>query len=419
MGGAEKNSVRRERFRWGYAGAIALLATVHPACGSDSTSAVVAKDGGGQAGSPGVCSPGDTRACVGAAACAGGQRCGNDSTWGLCDCGSGSGGGGGLSGSGGASGGVPGAGGAGGGAGGFGGEGGLSGTPDSGTDSGESNGSGGSPVDSDSGSGGAGNGGAASGGAGNGGAGNGGAASGGASAGGNGSGGVASSGGAQGAGGNGPLLDAGPPVALFVMLDRSGSMITGFPTGSPQSWAHGSTALEGFVSDPATRGVDVGLGFFPTAPSNGYACGDGTGSGDSCGTPVVEIGPAGENAAAISSALTNDQPTPLNLTPTECALIGIVEHCKAWTQSHGEPCAGVLVTDGDPSICSTDQNVLAKILADGKTAGVTTFVIGLTGATANFLNTMAQAGGSGTAFDGSASADAIQKALSDIAALVR
>src|SRR5689334_14618667 len=42
------------------------------------------------------------------------------------------------------------------------------------------------------------------------------------------------------------------PIALYIMLDRSGSMITGFPEGSAQSWANSTSAITGFMGDPAS-----------------------------------------------------------------------------------------------------------------------------------------------------------------------
>lgn len=60
------------------AGMAALIAN---ACGSDSASGE--SDG---------CEPQSTRECVGPAACKGGQACGADRKWSVCDCGTGSGG---------------------------------------------------------------------------------------------------------------------------------------------------------------------------------------------------------------------------------------------------------------------------------------------------------------------------------------
>jgi hypothetical protein len=54
---------------------LAWIAFGVPACGGSSSA-------GGQ-----TCTLGDTRSCVGPAACPGGQRCGDDGKWGACDCG--------------------------------------------------------------------------------------------------------------------------------------------------------------------------------------------------------------------------------------------------------------------------------------------------------------------------------------------
>lgn len=70
-------------------------------CGSTSKTSGAGGVGGGAGGqAAGVCAPGDTRTCVGPAACAGGQLCAANHAWSACDCG--------------ASGGQPGTGGAGG-----------------------------------------------------------------------------------------------------------------------------------------------------------------------------------------------------------------------------------------------------------------------------------------------------------------
>lgn len=71
----------------------AALLTLMPllntlSCASNDTAA----NGGGAPGTGGsgaICEAGSTRACLGPAACQGGQLCQNDSTWGPCDCGTG------------------------------------------------------------------------------------------------------------------------------------------------------------------------------------------------------------------------------------------------------------------------------------------------------------------------------------------
>jgi hypothetical protein len=204
------------------------------------------------------------------------------------------------------------------------------------------------------------------------------------------------------------------PIALYIMLDRSGSMITGFPEGSAQSWQNSTNAINAFVTDPSSQTIDVGLGFFPTAPDNGWTCSDGTGSGSNCGTPVVEIGPVSQTGSQLTAAMNNNQPNPLNFTPTECALIGMVSHCEDWTKKTGEQCVAILVTDGNPTLCTGDSNALAKIVADGKAQGVTTFVLGLPGSNASVLDPIAQAGGSSASIDVSGGPQAFIAALNSI-----
>ena len=93
--------------------AISLVLFIASACGSKTSG--IPEGSGGTAGSPArVCVPGDTRACIGPAACSGGQLC-EDARWTSCDCGT-EGGAGGVNGAGapgvaGASGAAPGAGG--------------------------------------------------------------------------------------------------------------------------------------------------------------------------------------------------------------------------------------------------------------------------------------------------------------------
>jgi hypothetical protein len=68
--------------------ALALLPTV--SCGS-KTSATPGIGDAATAGSSTAseCATGDTRVCVGRGACSGGQACGTDGIWSLCDCGQG------------------------------------------------------------------------------------------------------------------------------------------------------------------------------------------------------------------------------------------------------------------------------------------------------------------------------------------
>src|SRR6185503_11461594 len=108
------------------------------------------------------------------------------------------------------------------------------------------------------------------------------------------------------------------------------------------------------------------------------------------------------------------------LTPTECALRGMINTCLAFMASSptGEKCAAVLVTDGPPTKCNLNENVLTSIVADGKTKGVETFALGLPGADLGVLHEYARAGGTNLAVDVSAGSQAFIAALNGIRARV-
>lgn len=188
------------------------------------------------------------------------------------------------------------------------------------------------------------------------------------------------------------------PVALFLMVDRSGSMITGFPPpASADSWANATAAVTSFVSDPQTQGIEIGLGTFPYGANNTADCSGGS----DCGTPVVPIAPLPENGPATIQGMQAQTPSsPIAQTPTECGLRGMVNECLQFmTQSPGEPCVGVLITDGTPTQCDTNAANLQQIVKDGHDKGVTTFVLGLPGSDITALNALASVGGTNAAID--------------------
>lgn len=204
------------------------------------------------------------------------------------------------------------------------------------------------------------------------------------------------------------------PVAMFIMLDRSSSMVTGSPPpASSMSWDDSAAAIHAFVDDPGSAGVDIGLGTFPYGPNNTADCAGGT----DCGTPVVSIASLPGNANAMIAAMSAQRPgSNAPNTPTECALRGMITTCMAYQAASptGEKCVAVLVTDGTPSACDKDQQHLVMIIADGKSKGVDTYALGLPGADISALNTYAQAGGTGAAYDVSAGAVAFVTALNSI-----
>jgi hypothetical protein len=180
------------------------------------------------------------------------------------------------------------------------------------------------------------------------------------------------------------------PIALFIMQDRSSSMVG--VVGDPARWPQASAAIDAFANDPASAGLHVGLGFFP--PMSGVSACDGS----TCGVPAVPIAPLPDNASALTSAMQAATPPANwlnpNLTPTECALRGMITTCAAHMAQTGMTCVGILITDGDPTQCNLDFGALVQIAADGyNNQGVRTFVLGMDGANFSLLDPLAQAGG--------------------------
>jgi hypothetical protein len=222
------------------------------------------------------------------------------------------------------------------------------------------------------------------------------------------------------------------PVAIYLMLDRSSSMIGFCPasTCNAMSWDQASQAISQFVSDPASASLDVALGYFPPtitqadkSPTGPYC------TGVSCGAPAITVDRADRNAAKITDSLNVAKPTsnPVNFTPTECAIRGLSSFCKDHKMRTGQKCVGVLVTDGRPQgECSTDQNNLATLTATAAMEGTPIFALGMVGADFAFLNRIAMSGGTdctptadGNACDVSSGKDAFIAALNAIRETVK
>jgi hypothetical protein len=206
------------------------------------------------------------------------------------------------------------------------------------------------------------------------------------------------------------------PVALSIMQDRTGSMVSGFPSGCACSWQNSTDALTAFVNDPASKGLDVGLGFFGGADKT-------TCDGSDCGQSVVPIEPIAMAAQPVISAMGSNAPNPANITPLECGLRGMINACLVYTSQSptGERCVAVLVTDGntmDPTPCDGNVSDLVQIVADGKSKGVDTYTLGLQGSDPNFLDQIAQAGGTMAHIDASGGVQQFVAALNSIRAQI-
>jgi len=198
------------------------------------------------------------------------------------------------------------------------------------------------------------------------------------------------------------------------MQDRSSSTVTGNPApASPDSWKNSTAAVTAFAKDPLSSFLDVGLGVFPPMSGGGNCM-----TGSDCGTPLVPISALPGNAAKIVGAYQTATPTqfPPLLTPTECALRGMINTCLQYMSASptGEKCIAVLVTDGTPTQCDTNEMDLEAILADGKTKGVETYTLGLPGSDAATLDAYAMVGGTGKSIDVSGGPTAFVQALNGI-----
>jgi hypothetical protein len=201
------------------------------------------------------------------------------------------------------------------------------------------------------------------------------------------------------------------PTVLYIMFDKSMSM-DGPPYGSAHLWTPAVDALKDFVDDEASAGLGVALQYFPI--------GGGSCNGNGYKTPAVPVGKLPAAATAFKNSLNNADPNGTS-TPIEGALRGVTEFCKSYQAAHpDEQCVSVLVTDGAPNGCESNTTNLAKIAKDAKTAGVTTFAVGLQGASFSLLDEIAKQGGapdcapsngSRYACDVSSNANALRDAL--------
>jgi hypothetical protein len=225
--------------------------------------------------------------------------------------------------------------------------------------------------------------------------------------------------------------DAPSPIALYIVLDNSGSM------DDNNKWVDAVDAITGFVgTDPAqgtawtcvdqdgnsvppppdlpppgTGSISVAIQYFHPENISGSPdeC-DGTGHS----TPAVDMGPLPDNGANIISSL--GQTGPGGDTPTVGALTGGTEYCADFEANNPDvECVVVLVTDGQPNGCGltsdcpsggndcvdpTAAGVLTPIASSAfndPTNSVITFTVGMEGITADgftLLNAIAVAGGS-------------------------
>jgi hypothetical protein len=172
------------------------------------------------------------------------------------------------------------------------------------------------------------------------------------------------------------------PVAIYLMMDQSFSMLG-------NKWTTLVNAITTFVNDPSSANLDVAIQFFPPGFSD---CNSGI-----YATPAVPLGRLPGHAPAIITELNNHQPIGIG-TPIEPALKGAEEFCTAFKSSTNrnppdEDCVVVFMTDGDPTECSADTNVIAGYAATAwQNAQIRTYAIGMDGAIFALLDEIAKRG---------------------------
>jgi hypothetical protein len=170
---------------------------------------------------------------------------------------------------------------------------------------------------------------------------------------------------------------------IFIMLDKSGSMADQTANGMSK-WDVITQAIDDFVNDPKSAGIEAGLGFFGIGTSGGGG-GSRGGNDSSCtaadyANPVVPIAALPSNAKPIANAI--GQQSPSGNTPTEPALHGAINYAAQWSQQH--PTHKVIVvfaTDGLPNGCNSSVAGAAAIAAAGVKGPppILTYVIGVFG----------------------------------------
>jgi hypothetical protein len=189
------------------------------------------------------------------------------------------------------------------------------------------------------------------------------------------------------------------PLDMIVMLDRSGSMSEpGFAWYAPASdcnvsdpvvdskWCRAVHALGQYFQSSSATNNRAALQYFPlasaaTCPASGYA------------TPAVGLTALPGGAAALVNSLNAEGPLG-TFTPTQDAIVG----ANTFSGANLDPkrkMISVLITDGKPNTCpESTGSGLAQILSNHFTAtGVPTYVIGMTGADFDVVETIAAGGG--------------------------
>jgi hypothetical protein len=214
---------------------------------------------------------------------------------------------------------------------------------------------------------------------------------------------------AGGAGGGGPgdksctatgAMAKPLPVDVYVLLDRSGSMLESINGGDrmmpmpgvPTKWDSMKEALDKFVNSPAAVGLQLGLGFFPLG-------GERQCNVMAYSMPAVPVAALPGVAMPFGAAVLGATPDQAGGggTPTLPALQGAIMYAQQREAMVGRRVAIALATDGKPNGCSSSITSVSNVAQAAAGMGILTFVIGV-GPSLENLNAIAVAGGTKMAY---------------------
>jgi hypothetical protein len=200
------------------------------------------------------------------------------------------------------------------------------------------------------------------------------------------------------------------PLAMLVLVDRSGSMLG-------DKWEAATQAIRSFADRSEVVGMKMGVQFFPPLVA-----------GDQCNGSLyknlaVPIAPLPENVIPIQQKLLSTDADG-GATPMSSGLEGSIGAMRDFLSANPmHEGVVILVTDGDPTSCGAVSSVVGVATGGAKPPSgvpvVHTFAVGMDGATFGNLDQIAAAGaGFPTAFNVGAGATA-QQALVDALEKVR
>ncbi len=225
-----------------------------------------------------------------------------------------------------------------------------------------------------------------------------------------------------------------PPLDMYLIIDRSQSMVSPIQGTTFQSWDIVQQGLQLFFNTPSiqTAAPRVGLGFFGDTgnPNDPTECDPGT-----YAAPKIEIGPIATTGPEILQSLSDERALLGGATPWFPALQGSLIHAQGWQVANPtRMTAVVLVAGGLPTECDQNTRDIEQMLGSFYTGvqgtfntrgqpGIHTFVVGVgmdrfdagDGGT-RLLDPVAQAGGtrSATVLDGTGAVNDFVTALVNI-----